>query len=1416
MASSTQIGDVTINRGDSLTVEVTEATGDLISVRFSMGTKVYHGILLQEHPSYSQYGVNHERIRGTPFWPPLTTPTTGINLKTIPCSTERYSYKLEGQASCLNVFQPDAIKRSNRNQPAPQLSRILRPRRFVCRKCKKAYHIKENGTEMSSGSLPSQTERVNGDSSAANSDSELAELTATTANGKTIRRNQTSFTVMDNSSQSIKHVTPSIIPKLNEDYALSGRESEVDSNSDDPIVNKRRRIHTVEKPIVETSDSVIDTSVVQLRHKPNSPLMQRSKKSRRVPPQVVSSEILQPQTTEANPTIQQRITPETAASVVSIDCSYRGFLPQPVPKADNFSTKPSDSLVRKNRIKAQYVSVATPFRFPPSRSSKPNLLSITQLTGIQKDRSLVTSKRPQSREGKSSVHQSNAKKPSLNESRSPSTTVTRVSSKKCVNSSDLASSRYRTRSRPGSLQSSGVHDSQSNTISPDTTSHTAPVQTVQQEMLIISTQKEASSDSVTQNVQDRCMGATDAPEKPVPASDSDSVIRMSVDNREKFQVVNRTKATDYEKPKNRWIREARARRSQEERTSLSVAPPLGSSAPAIFDPCSTACDPQSVDVCAVSPSSTSRLRSRSNEPVATVSSNPVCLSPKSSSVSKKRSLQLTSCSADAMRNRATVEEDSSVDEKTKIISTSNTTYQQLSPHPSHQTEATGVSLPVLKIKINRQNQSSADPNSSAQYEVVGSQVTSENDSSAATNTVDDQSVAQKTGGSLTVSSADSSFETLDPKVATGTGGMWTSSPTLSGSSRKGTNSTDLGHEVKKCRLSDGTVFRVGDLVWSKLSGWPSWPAQITSIHRISTSDVESKSVGESEASNGSQQKPSSPMSSKRLSYVACLHWFAWHQVSYMPCDKLFHFLQHYKRFDNKKKRGIFRQAVNEARHKSDEKKAVSNVSCDSDVTDEPETDLPAETNEQLMDKVPNCSEPVLSVVNVEDVTSEDKNAEDSATRMPDEAIENTKSPPVVSAAITEYSTSEIIPPVTIRRGSSHRGRTRSLRGRRGCSMKSSDCVRSSPRNLPIFIPSEAGRRRTTAGRTRGFGRGRGRKTVTQTNLTATTESLHSDRNTYIISEPSGSSGTLKIVLSTSGLKLSHRGSRKDSSLRGGRPKNVQPKRLQEGVRLSTKKAESKALGSESLCAVIPVSESQTSEVTGLRESDPPNTDPYSDPSAELLSQFPHVFPDLRASGILSDAVDIPTFSEDESEEEDAGRLIIDPDVMASVNSAGSLSIPRVESEQHPKPDTRTVPQEYYNTTYFTGVQRKEHVRSDLCTPYQFMPVTLSRLSDTVFSTTANSNAPSTVYSIPTTSNRFSSLAAPESTQTHVPPVLLSQTSSQLGLSHSPLQQLPHHSFDASSVDHRLSSYFRPSSQTGASVTVANNVVPYLTSNFPNL
>ncbi|KER26939.1 hypothetical protein T265_05919 [Opisthorchis viverrini] len=1382
-------------------------------------------LLRYEYQCYSQYGVNHERVRGTPFWPPLTTPTTGINLKTIPCSTERYSYKLEGQASCLNVFQPDAIKRSNRNQPAPQLSRILRPRRFVCRKCKKAYHIKENGTEMSSGTLPSQTERVNGDSSAANSDNELAELTATTANGKMIRRNQTSFTVMDASSQSIKHVTPSIIPKLNEDYTLSGRESEVDSNSDDPVVNKRRRIHTSEKSAVETSDSVIDTSVAPLRHKPNSPLMQRSKKSRRVPPQVASSEVLQSQTTEANPTTQQRITPEKTASVVTSDSSYRGFPPQPVPKADNFSTKPSDSVVRKNRIKAQYVSVATPFRFPPSRSSKPNLLSITQLTGIQKDRGLVTNKRPQSREGKSSVHQSEAKKPSLNESRSPSTTVTpRVSSKKFVNSSDLASSRYRTRSRPGSLQNSGVNDSQSNTVSPDTTCHTAPVQTAQQEMLNISTQKEAPSDSGNQTIEDHCMAAIDALEKPVPASDSsDSIIRVSVDNREKFQVANRTKATDYEKPKNRWIREARARRSQEERTSLSVAPPLGSSAPASLDPCSTACDPQYVDVCAVSPSSTSRLRSRSNEPVILVSSNSMCLSPKSSSVSKKRSQQLTICSVDVMRSKATVEEESTVDEKTKVISTPNTTYQQLSPHPSHQTETTGVSLPVLKIKINRQNQSSADPNSSAQYEVVGSQVTSENDSSAATNTVDDQSVAQKTGGSLTVSSADSSFETLDPKVAPGAGGMWTSSPTLSGSSsRKGTNSADLGHEVKKCRLSDGTVFRVGDLVWSKLSGWPSWPAQITSIHRISTSDVESKSVGESEASNGSQQKPSSPMNSKRLSYVACLHWFAWHQVSYMPCDKLFHFLQHYKRFDNKKKRGIFRQAVNEARHKSDEKKAVSNVSCDSDVTDEPETDLPSETNEQLMDKVPNCSEPVLSVVNVEAVTSEVRSAEDSATGMPDETIESTKPPPVVSAAITESSTSETIPPVTIRRGSSHRGRTRSLRGRRGCSVKASDCVRSSPRNLPIFIPSEAcvqpfaGRRRTAAGRTRGVGRGRGRKTITQTNSTSTTELPHSDRNTYIISEPSGSSGTLKIVLSTSGLKLSHRGSRKDSSLRRGKPKNVQPKKLQEGVRLSTKKAESKSLGSESLCEVTPVSESQIPEVTGLRQSDPPNTDPYSDPSAELLSQFPHVFPDLRASGILSDAVDIPTFSEDESEEEDAGRLIIDPDVMASVNSAGSLSIPRVETEQHPKPDTRTVPQEYYNTTYFTGVQRKEHMRSDLCTPYQFMPVTLSRLSDTVFSTTANSNAPSTVYSIPTTNNRFSSLAAQESTQTHVPPALLSQTSSQLGLSHSPLQQLPHHSFDTSSVDHRLSSYFRPSSQTGAPITVANNVVPYLTSNYPNL
>ncbi|KAH9286607.1 PWWP domain-containing protein 2A [Echinococcus granulosus] len=93
--------------------------------------------------------------------------------------------------------------------------------------------------------------------------------------------------------------------------------------------------------------------------------------------------------------------------------------------------------------------------------------------------------------------------------------------------------------------------------------------------------------------------------------------------------------------------------------------------------------------------------------------------------------------------------------------------------------------------------------------------------------------------------------------------------------------------VKRYRLpsNPSVTFRIDDVVWCKLSGWPWWPARIISLHRSTSS------------------------------CMACVRWVAWNQISHFPCEKISPFLAEDDRKVDKrrmKKQTVYKKAIEEA------------------------------------------------------------------------------------------------------------------------------------------------------------------------------------------------------------------------------------------------------------------------------------------------------------------------------------------------------------------------------------------------------------------------------------------------------------------------------------------------------------------------
>ena len=134
--------------------------------------------------------------------------------------------------------------------------------------------------------------------------------------------------------------------------------------------------------------------------------------------------------------------------------------------------------------------------------------------------------------------------------------------------------------------------------------------------------------------------------------------------------------------------------------------------------------------------------------------------------------------------------------------------------------------------------------------------------------------------------------------------------------------SDALNDIKSCRskllLADGAdviptndqnvIMRAGDVVWGKVSGFPWWPALVKRVDRRA----------------------------KDNHRMATISWFASNTKSVVPCAKLAMFLEHYKTYFSKRKRGTYLSAVSQAKRRALKKDSKANVSSVSNASSTPE------------------------------------------------------------------------------------------------------------------------------------------------------------------------------------------------------------------------------------------------------------------------------------------------------------------------------------------------------------------------------------------------------------------------------------------------------------------------------------------------
>ncbi|KAH9282986.1 hypothetical protein ECG_04361 [Echinococcus granulosus] len=136
-------------------------------------------------------------------------------------------------------------------------------------------------------------------------------------------------------------------------------------------------------------------------------------------------------------------------------------------------------------------------------------------------------------------------------------------------------------------------------------------------------------------------------------------------------------------------------------------------------------------------------------------------------------------------------------------------------------------------------------------------------------------------------------------------------------------------------------FRVGDVVWAKLAGYPYWPSRISALYARTPHQLAQVSP---ENANSDSLAVSATPADPALApgFTAKVEWFAWNQCSYLSCAKLFPFMEYFAKLYSPRTR-----VKNYAEAVSMAKLVVDGGSNETRLISEPQSDVEKESSASL-------------------------------------------------------------------------------------------------------------------------------------------------------------------------------------------------------------------------------------------------------------------------------------------------------------------------------------------------------------------------------------------------------------------------------------------------------------------------------------